>query len=284
MGILDGLALGAISGAGEAIQRNSLLNQQADLDVQKAQAIAEKTAALGDQQRQDHANQFMNAANNLAEDKKAQLLGKLTSEYDMSDGKPLTADDLHEEDRAKYDAISAFHPEIIKEAGLKSGFIKPEDAVKNDLTAEKMQNLNQYWQGKLDNARDANDLKLTLANMKSDMAGQSKTALAAGIGLIHADIQANTSQLNQLQRDKDSYINGLLPSKDPKELDTRKSRISEFDTKIDGINTNIASNKLMGNAILTQLGIKIPEATLPNPKGAATPTASKTTAFGDLSK
>ena len=46
-----------------------------------------------------------------------------------------------------------------------------------------MQNLQQYWQGKLENAKDANDMKLTLANMKSEVAGQSKTALAAGIGL-----------------------------------------------------------------------------------------------------
>ncbi len=275
MGILDGLALGAISGAGEAIQKNSLLNQQAELDVQKAQTIAEKTAALADQQRQDHAKDFMSAATENANTKKQGLLNSVGAE---------SPDELSKDHLNQYNGITAYSPDVIKETGLQTGFIKPEDAVKNDLTAEKMQNLNQYWQGKLDNARDANDLKLTLANMKSDMAGQSKTALAAGIGLIHADIQANTSQLNQLQRDKDSYINGLLPSKDPKELDARKSRISEFDTKIDQINTNIASNKLMGNAILTQLGIKIPEATLPNPKGAATPTASKTTAFGDLSK
>ena len=258
MGILDGLALGAISGAGEAIQKNSLLNQQADLDVQKAQTIAEKTAALADQQRQDHANQFLSVANNLADHKKSELLGKLASEYDMSDGKPLAPDDLQEEDRAKYDAISPYHPEIIKQAGLQTGYIKPEDAVKNDLTAEKMQNLNQYWQGKLDNARDANDMKLTLANMKADLTGQSKTALAAGIGSVSADIRASTSLLNQLQRDQDFYLSNNDRPQDPEKAKIYDKKVADFKSDIKDVQQSLKDSKEEGKLIRHQLGLNSP--------------------------
>lgn len=282
MGLFGALALGATSGAGEAVQKAALEQQRSDLDVQKAHAIAADTASLMDQQRQDHANQFMGAANDLANQKKSELLGKLSNEYDLSDGKPLTAEDLQDEDRAKYDAITPYYPEIIKQAGLQTGYIKPEDAVKNDLTAEKMQNLQQYWQGKLENAKDANDMKLTLANMKSEVAGQSKTALAAGIGLVHADIQANTSQLNTLQRDKDAYLKDLLPTKDPKVLSERQTRIDDFDAKINGLSQNIESNKLMGNVILGQLGIKVPDAMPANSKTNTAPSSSKAIDFNSL--
>lgn len=251
MGILDGLALGAISGAGEAIQKNSLLNQQADLDVQKAQTIAEKTAALADQQRQDHANQFLSVANNLADHKKSELLGKLASEYDMSDGKPLTPDDLQEEDRAKYDAISPYHPEIIKQAGLQTGYIKPEDAVKNDLTAEKMQNLNQYWQGRL-------DIQRNVAEMKADIAGQSKTALAAGIGSVSADIRASTSLLNQLQRDQDFYLSNNDRPQDPEKAKIYDKKVADFKSDIKDVQQSLKDSKEEGKLIRHQLGLNSP--------------------------
>lgn len=269
MSILSSLALGAVSGAGEAVQKASLEQQRSDLDVQKAKTIAADTASLMDQQRQDHATQFMGATTDLANTQKQGLLDRLSAS---------SPDELSAEHKTQYDAITPYNSEIVKRAGLETGFIKPEDAVKNDLTAEKMQNLNQYWQGKIDNARNAEEAKTARAEMKADFANQSKTALAAGIGLVHADIQATTSQLNQLQRDKDAYLTNALPSKDPKAIEERKTRLADFDSKISDLNANLASNKIIGTTILGQLGIKTQDTQAP----AAKPAANKAVDFNNL--
>ncbi|APB99010.1 hypothetical protein [Polynucleobacter asymbioticus] len=250
MSLFGALALGATSGAGEAVQKAALEQQRADLDIQKAHAITQDTAALVDQQRQQNADKFMSSATSLAEEKKLGLINSVGAS---------SPDELSKEHRDQYDSITPFNSQIIKEAGLKSGYIKPEDAVKNDLTAEKMMNLKQYYDGKLENLRDANDMKLTRANMNADYASQSKTALAAAIGLIKADISSTTSQINQLQRDKDTYLTNNDVPKDPEKLKIYNTNISVFDTDMKTLQSDLKASQEQGKIVRDQLGLKSPE-------------------------
>ncbi len=279
MGILDGLALGAISGAGTAIQENSLRNQQADLDVQKAQTIAEKTAALADQQRQDHAKDFMSAATENANTKKQGLLNSVGAE---------SPDELSKDHLNQYNGITAYSPDVIKETGLQTGYIRPEEAIKNDLTAEKMQNQKDYYQGKLENASTLNDIKLRQAEIHAAIAGNSHAENLVLMNGIKQESDEVGRDLRQEKKDKEAFLSDPLNNSLKKQLDPEAlksdpnskrtlydKRLGEFDSNIDHYNNRLASNSLIIHSAAQRLGLE------QNKPNVASP---KTTAFGDLSK
>lgn len=280
MSLFGALALGAVSGAGTAVQKSSQLDQQAELDIEKAKTIDANKLSLTDQYRKEHAKEFNDVSTQIADQMRSDFLKGQMSKYNTKDydkdgnhtgTHSLTAEDLTPEDRLKYEAFTPFHKDVVLKAGVQTGFIQPEDMAKLGQNQDKIEAMIQRNTDLIANAKDRIDLQLQIAQMRQGFGQDSRAQLVASVSLVDARLRGYRTDYTQANKDREAFLQDPLSNSLKKQID-KNTGMSEYDKRLADIDGRIADTKanlhateIMSDALLGTLGLG-PKATPSNAK------------------
>lgn len=285
MGALGGLGQGAQATAtalnASAMQDQQLDGQkqlaqiQADLGLQKAQALEQFKSDLSDTNRENMAARIDEAKqgiiSNAINQKYAQSDAAVQAANNGETDAPLTDDQKAVIAQSKaLDAAKLDNPDTTVQAGVVSGDISPIDAAKlassKDIAQLRNENFRDRTDAMIQMRQIASQAQIESANIRAAAAeerarsgGVSASMKTMLINSENANIKASTSEMNMLSRQLDT-----LSQKDPQR--------SQINDRISELRDEIKAAQANKNSYMQDLGILKPAAssgTKPAPAGTA---------------